>query len=281
MEGSCVVVAMRHPRRFLAVAVGLIVVVMAVSTAFAGTRSSPDIDDDTGDWQANPDPGVVSGNVSNAVSDSIDIDGVWFDFTSKTNLQVGVTVVNLAAQDTNNQDTGSLTYTFEFTFHRPALPGAEASNVSGLTATISTNLNPAHVPACEGAGDNASKFPSEDYLICNIPSSEVAPDYEGNTTFYDGDQITAGSLDTEGQSEDGQVTYSDTASGMSSPATAQDVQPQPTGDGTGDDGGDGDGDGGGGGDDGGGNGESTPGVGILGAAAAMALVAVLAARRRD
>lgn len=262
--------------------VSLIVAVMALSTAFAGTQSAPDVTDDTGDWQADPDPGVVSGNASSVVSDSIDITGVWFDFTSKDNLQVGVNVVNLADQDTNNQDTGSLTYSFQFTFHRPALPGAEATNQSGLTATINTNLNPGHAPTCDG-GDNASKFPSEDYLICDIPASNVAPSYEENTTFYDGDQITAGSLDTEGQTDDGVVTYSDSASGMDSPATAQDVQPQPTADdgGGGDDGGGDDGGDGGGDGDGGGNGESTPGVGVLGAIGAMAVVAALAARRRD
>lgn len=278
---SPVVVGMRDRSLLLAALMGLMVASTAFSTVFAGTKSSPDIQDDTGDWRADPDPGVISGNTSNAVSDSIDVDGVWFQFTSKRNLQVGVSVVDLADTSTNNQSSGSLEYTFEFSYSRPALPGAEPQNVSGITVTISTNLNPEHVPDCDG-GDNASKFPGEDHLVCNIPSSNVAPEYEGNTTFYDGDAITAGSISTSGQADDGQITYSDSASGLQEDVVVDGIQEPPEGTESDDGGGTGDagnGTGTGGGGDGGG--ESTPGFGPVVAAASLVGVALWAARRRD
>lgn len=264
----------------LTVLMGLLVAGMTFSTALAGTRSSPDITDAEGDWQVDPDPGIVSGNGSNAVSDSIDITAVWWTFTSASSLEVGVEVTNLADQSTSGQDTGSLSYTVAFTFNRQALPGSPAENRS-VDATIDTNLNPDHTPTCD-QGDNASKDPGENTLRCIIPSSNVAPEYDGNATFFDGDAIIAGSLSSEGQTDDGVFTYTDSAEGIQDDIVVKDIQEPPagTGDDNGTDGDDGDGGGGGDGDDGG-NGESTPGFGVVASAGVMAVVAALAARRRD
>lgn len=259
----------------LTVLMGLLVAGMTFSTAFAGTKSSPDITDAEGDWQVAPDPTGVGGETDSPVADSIDITAVWWTFTSKSNLEVGVEVVNLPDQNASG-DTGSLSYIFAFTFSRQALPGSPAENRS-VDVTIDTNLNPDHTPSCD-PGENASKDFEEETLRCNLPSSEVAPEHEGNTTFYDGDAIISGSLNSEGTA-DGTFTYNDSASGIQDDIVVQGIQEPPAGT---DDGNGTDGDGGGGGDgDGGADGEETPGFGVLGAAGAMAVVAALAARRRD
>lgn len=270
---------MRDRSLLLVILIGLSVASTAFPAVFAGTQSSPDISDSTGDWQADPDPGIISGNASNAVSDSIDVTKVWFTFTSAQNLEVGVEVADLNADSTQGQDSGSLTYTIDFTFNRQKLPGASAANQS-VTATISTNLNPDHAPSCD-QGSNASKAPGENTLRCQVPSSNVAPEYEGNTTFFDGDAIINGSISTSGQGEDGTVTYSDSASGLQGDVVVQGIQSPPADTGDDDGGDDGGGENGGDGGGEGGEGESTPGFGPVVAAASLVGVALWAARRRD
>lgn len=276
---------MRGRKQLLVGLMSLFLMSVTVSTVFAGTQSSPDIDDDTGDWQVSGDPTGEIGNNSPAggpVADATDINAVWWDFTSRDTLILGVQVVSYEPQDTMGEDVGSLSYAFEYTFDRPALPGADATTSSGLTATITTTLAAGSEANCEG-GVNATKSPSDNVLTCEVASSSVAPEYQGNTTFFDGDAITSGSLSSEGSA--GELTFTDSASGMDSPSTAEGVQPQPTSTEDGDAGGGGNGgngDGGGGNGGGGGDGgESTPGFGMVVALAALVGVAIWASRRRD